>query len=159
MPPVRLARPHQAATPYTWPRHRRGPSYSTRGDDDAHLPTALPDDILLFEILTRVFSDADDVALFASTCPRWSSFVATHGATISRMLPPPCGHQNIVELKVVTDIIFILALAMDADVQVEVAAPRGTESRVRRIGRRGGQIGGGGGDATEESGYETPVWV
>jgi hypothetical protein len=69
-------------TPYTGGRGR-----NSRDNDNADL-TALPYDVL-FEILPRVFSDADDVARFASTCPRWCSFVATHATTVSRLLPQP----------------------------------------------------------------------
>lgn len=100
MPPLRRARARRDATPYTggWLSRRRRPcrqrirsrddARAGSDDDDGGLLTALPDDVL-FEILPRVFSDAADVARFASACPRWCSFVATHAATISRALPRP----------------------------------------------------------------------
>uniref|UniRef100_A0A0E0M5N6 F-box domain-containing protein n=1 Tax=Oryza punctata TaxID=4537 RepID=A0A0E0M5N6_ORYPU len=76
--------------PYTggWLSRRRclqrGRNYGGGGE----LLTALPDDVLL-EMLLGVFSDAADVARFASTCPLWGSYVATHASTISRALPRP----------------------------------------------------------------------
>uniref|UniRef100_A0A0E0B840 F-box domain-containing protein n=1 Tax=Oryza glumipatula TaxID=40148 RepID=A0A0E0B840_9ORYZ len=87
MPPLRRARARRDNTPYTggWLSRRR---CHQRGRNDGALLTTLPDDVLL-DMLLRVFSDATDVARFASTCPRWGSFVATHAATISRALPQP----------------------------------------------------------------------
>uniref|UniRef100_A0A0D3HBC9 F-box domain-containing protein n=1 Tax=Oryza barthii TaxID=65489 RepID=A0A0D3HBC9_9ORYZ len=79
MPPLRRARARRDNTPYTggWLSRRRRLCRQRRSQDDARagsddddggLLTALPDDVL-FEILPRVFSDAADVARFASACP------------------------------------------------------------------------------------------
>uniref|UniRef100_A0A0D9XHY2 F-box domain-containing protein n=1 Tax=Leersia perrieri TaxID=77586 RepID=A0A0D9XHY2_9ORYZ len=95
MPPVRRARArHAAKTPYNaagWlSRRRSSSSCEEESDNDGSgaLLTSLSDDVL-FDILPHVLSDASDVARFASTCPRWGRFVATHAARISRVIRSP----------------------------------------------------------------------
>ncbi|KAF8730099.1 hypothetical protein HU200_017066 [Digitaria exilis] len=84
MPPVRRARAHPAAGPYTtdgWLSRRRRRHH--RGV--ANVTSNLPDDAL-FEIFSRVPSAAD-VARCAATCRRWGRVVAARAAAISRALP------------------------------------------------------------------------
>ncbi|CAD6339237.1 unnamed protein product [Miscanthus lutarioriparius] len=100
MPPTRRARSPAATPPppYAikgWLSRCRGSTRSRNGwrgaagaDDD---PLAiLPDDLLYGSILSRVFSDAADIARCAAACRRWGRIVAARGATtICRSLPPP----------------------------------------------------------------------
>ncbi|KAF8689919.1 hypothetical protein HU200_041554 [Digitaria exilis] len=84
MPPVRRARAHPAAGPYStdgWLSRRRRRHH--RGV--ANVTSNLPDDAL-FEIFSRV-SSAADAARCAATCRRWGRVVAARAAAISRALP------------------------------------------------------------------------